>query len=207
MGFFDPIGNWFKGAGQSISQATTNKKIGDVFIKVGKAMGGTGGGIIPIPKFLQNGLVDLGAIKIMSTPQGQVEWIEWKEKTHPTGHDVLHMLNKIGKNELSNYMILFYDTMNVLVYVCFPEFDGEIRVLEELGTEPIMMLEDKITGKLIPIGRTEQYGCTIVESSWLELHADGTMEVRETLKVKGSPFEFTTKVKFTTVTIPAGAQM
>ena len=130
-------------------------------------------------------------------------FILWSKTGHRNANDLLVMLRMIGDKELSNYALLFRDIVNAASYVVFPEFDGTMGKLEELGTAPISMLESKATGKLIPVGSMEPMGCTIVKAQWLRLEADGTMMLEETLAIPG----FSTEVKYEVTIIPAGAQM
>ncbi len=84
--------------------------------------------------------ITLGALDIITSPTGAARLIVYTELNHPSGHDMLHMLEVAGQKDIKNPVFLCVLTME-LMFIVMPEEGLTMEILESAGAEEITGLQ------------------------------------------------------------------
>ena len=187
MGFFNPIGKWFKGAANAFSKATTDKKIGNTLIKAAK-------GLKKGTAYAEEG------IKLLVNPKTQAKFIvKTEENRGASAKTILDLINLAVKNEMANVGVLISGLLNDASYVFFPEFDGQMAILESMGDASLETLINSDTQSVIELPLKQELKMGIIQKRNLKILNDGSYQITDTVGTKSG---FTTEIHFTPTKLP-----
>jgi len=186
MGFFSPFTNWVKKAANSFSKATTDDKMKDAAKSVGH-------GIAEGAAYTDEGM------HVLFDPRTQVKIIvQSKENSNRSASEIIRIVNQAVKEKMDNPGVLVTDTFNNLSYIFFPEFDGDMAILENMGDAPLKELVSTQSKGVIELPLHQELKIGIIEKRNLHLLSDGKYQIVDTVGNSG----FSTTIKFEPTKLP-----